>query len=320
MVTIKKTTIEAPFGFVTACHAGDKWRVGATLASMRFYCPDVPICLIADGDVDVSDLQKEYDLIVLRIDELPSPEMRKMIGASYRVKLAAMWEGPFERYVWMDSDSILWGDIRPRIREDLDFQIFWPEISIPVDAEEEPPWLAHFYFNLSELKKLDPDFEWRGYPYFSAGAFACRRNVISYEEWIGIEQWGEKIAGLFQFQDQGILNYLIFAKSQRGEINVDWSDVQWSRNFGFDKLANDGAGREWGFPHEVKHPVVLHFCGRSPTTINTRCFTRPFTIARLAHYQDKHSKLVAWLCILSRDLWEGFCKICGKVRRRLDLG
>ena len=102
--------ILAPFGFVTACHAEDKFMVGATLASIRYYCPEVPICLIADGNVDVSDLEQQYDLIVLRIDELPSQKMRKMIGGSYRVKLAAMWEGPFEHYVWMDSDAIVWGD------------------------------------------------------------------------------------------------------------------------------------------------------------------------------------------------------------------
>ena len=53
--------IQAPFGFVTACLADDKFMVGATLASMRHFCPEVPICLIADGDVDVSDLQKDYD-------------------------------------------------------------------------------------------------------------------------------------------------------------------------------------------------------------------------------------------------------------------
>ena len=74
--------ISESFGFVTACHAGDKFMVGATLASMRHYCPEVPICLIADGDVDVSDLEQQYDLIVLRIDELRSGEMRKMIGGS----------------------------------------------------------------------------------------------------------------------------------------------------------------------------------------------------------------------------------------------
>ena len=70
----------------------------------------MPICLIADGDVDVSDLESEYDLIVLRIDELPSREMSQMITGSYLAKLAAMWEGPFEFYIWVDSDAIIWGN------------------------------------------------------------------------------------------------------------------------------------------------------------------------------------------------------------------
>ena len=307
----------APFGFVTGCHAGDKHMVGATLASIKHFCPDVPICLIADGDVDVSDLQREYDLMVMRIKDLPSEEMSQMIGASYRVKLAAMWEGPFERYVWLDSDAILWGDIRKQLRKDLDFQIFWNEISVAADAKEEPPWLAHFYFNLEELKKLDPDFEWRGYPYFSAGAFYCRRNVISYEEWVKIEQWGKERPGLFQFQDQGILNYLVFSKSQRGEIKMDWSDLQWSRNFGFDRLATEGAPFGWHFPENVEHPVVLHFCGRKPSTVDLECFSRPFTIARLDHYRLSYNALAAWLKILSEDTKMTASKGWGRIKRGL---
>jgi hypothetical protein len=45
--------VQAPFGFVTGCHAGDKFMVQATLASMRHYSPDVPVCLVVDGDFDV---------------------------------------------------------------------------------------------------------------------------------------------------------------------------------------------------------------------------------------------------------------------------
>jgi hypothetical protein len=299
----------APFGFVTACHAADKFMVGATLASIRHYCPGVPICLIVDGDVDVTDLQQEYDLIVLRIDQLPSEKMRKMIGGSYRVKLAAMWEGPFEHYVWLDSDAIVWGDIRKSVRTDLDFQIFWPEISIPLHAKEQPDWLAHFYFDLVEIKKRNPDFEWRGYPYFSAGAYACRRNVISYEEWSEAEQWGKEVPELFQFGDQGILNYLVFFKSQRDEIKMDWADLQWSRNFGFDELIKTGSPLGWDFPAQVDHPAILHFCGRKPSTLDPQCFSRPFTIARLAHQKAMHSSLGAWWFILQEDLAVLACKV-----------
>ena len=84
--------------------------VQATLASMRHYCPNMPICLTVDGDFDVSDLEKECDLIVLRVSELPSEGMRNLVSGNGRAKLAAMWEGPFDFYVWLDSDAIVWGD------------------------------------------------------------------------------------------------------------------------------------------------------------------------------------------------------------------
>lgn len=304
--------VQHSFGFVTACHEGDKFMVGATLASIQYYCPGVPICLIADGDVDVSDLEEQYDLIVLRIDGLPSKEMRALIGGSYRVKLAAMWEGPFEHYVWMDSDAILWGDIRGQLRDDLDFQIFWPEISIPADADEVPPWVAHFYFNVDDLKKRDPDFEWRGYPYFSAGAFACRRNIISYAEWNQIEQWGKETPGLFQFQDQGILNYLIFTKLQRGEIQVTRDDLQWSRSFNRTNIDKDCLACGWSLPKNVIRATTLHFCGCKPSTIDPRCYSRPFTIARLAHHRINHSKWGAWC----RVFWEDLAALAQRIRYR----
>src|SRR6516165_12746258 len=106
--------------------------VQATLASMSHYGPDVPICLVVDGNFDVSDLKREYDLIVLRVSELSS-NMRNLISGSGRAKLAAMWEGPFEFYVWLDSDAIVWGDFTSQVRRDLGFQIFWNEISIPAN-------------------------------------------------------------------------------------------------------------------------------------------------------------------------------------------
>src|SRR5215813_6298093 len=87
--------VQAPFGFVTGCHAGDKFMAQATLASIRHYCPNLPICLVVDGDFDVSDLKRAYDLIVLRVSELPSQEMRELMTGNARAKHAAMWEGPF---------------------------------------------------------------------------------------------------------------------------------------------------------------------------------------------------------------------------------
>ncbi len=294
--------VQAPFGFVTACHAADKFMVQATLASMRHYCPDVPICLTVDGDFDVSDLEKEYDLIVLRVAELPSEKMRKLISGNYRAKLAALWEGPFEFYIWLDSDAIVWGDFTPQVRTDVDFQIFWSEISIPPEATEVPPWLPHFYFDPQKLKQLDPDFDWRGHAYFSAGAFACRRNVIPFQKWTKVESRAKQVSGVFAWGEMGMLNYHVHSMTQRGEIKTVMSNLQhiWGHH-GKQELVQDCRGAGWHFPETIERPRIAHFCGRKPFLFDRKAYSRPFTIARLEHHRRRHGELGAWSAVLKDE-------------------
>lgn len=294
--------VQAPFGFVTGCHVGDKFLVQATLASMRHYCPDMPICLTVDGDLDVLDLEKEYDLILLRVSELPSERMRNVVCGNYRAKLAAMWEGPFEHYVWLDSDAIVWGDFTPQIRTDVDFQIFWSEISIPADAIEIPAWLPHFYFDPVKLHGFDAEFDWRGHAYFSSGAFASRRNAIPFDVWDKAESWERQSPGLFAWGEMGMLNYLVHAMAQRKELNIARSDLQHiSGHHGVDELKQDCAGNSWHFPKAIRRPRVAHFCGRKPLLFGLQTYSQPFTVARLEHHRRQHGTLGAWLAVLNED-------------------
>jgi hypothetical protein len=312
--------VQAPFGFVTGCHAGDKFMVQATLASMRHYSPDVPVCLVVDGELDVSDLLKEYDLRVLRVSELPSQQMRTLVGGNGRAKLAAMWEGPFEYYVWLDSDAIVWGDFTPQVRADVDFQIFWSEISIPPDALEVPVWLAHFYFDPQKLRRFDAEFEWRGNAYFSSGAFACKRNVIPFEKWMEAELWGKETPGLFgDFSEQPLLNYFVHSMSQRGEITVSMSNLQhiWNHH-GKEELMHDCLGADWHFPANIRRPRVAHFCGRKPLLFDPKAFSRPFTIARLEHHRRRRSYLGAWLAIMTEEARVLRGKVKGRPSRYFD--
>jgi hypothetical protein len=113
--------------------------------------------------------------------------MRKVIARGFHAKHAAMWEGLFEFYVWVDSDAIVWGDFTPQVRTDVDFQMFWSEISVASDVVETPSWLSHFYFDPKKLQRFDPGFNWRGNSYFSVGVFGCRRNAISFPNWLKAE-------------------------------------------------------------------------------------------------------------------------------------
>jgi hypothetical protein len=306
--------VQAPFGFVTGCHAADKFMVQATLASMRHYCPEVPICLIIDGAFDISDLVKEYGIIPFRVTDLPSPEMRKLIGGNYKAKLAAMWEGPFEYYVWLDSDAIVWGDFTRHVRTDVDFQIFWSEISISAEATEIPTWLRHFYFDPLKLRRFDPDFEWRGNAYFSSGAFACRRNAIPFEIWDRIEHWGQQSPGLFAWGEMGMLNYLVNAMAQRKELKTALSDLQYiGGHHGVDELKQDCADNGWHFPKQIRRPRVAHFCERKPLLFDGKAYSRPFTIARLEHHRGRHRHWGAWLAVLNEERQI----VSSKVKRRL---
>jgi len=294
--------------------------VQATLASIRHYCPDVPICLIVDGDFGVSDLEKEYQLILLRIGDLPSVEMRNVIAGGFHAKQAAMWEGPFERYVWIDSDAIVWGDFTSQIRMDVDFQIFWSEISIPANATEIPAWLPHFYFDPSKLRQLDPTFDWRGHAYFSAGVFACRRNAIPFERYVDVKAVSHSVLGLFESGlntytgDMGILNYLVHAMTQKGDLKTTVSDLQHiPGHHGTAEFEQDCASVDWRFPANIQRPRVAHFCGRKPFLFDRQAYSKPFTIARLEHYRRQHGELGAWLAVLNEDR----LILAEKVKRRL---
>jgi hypothetical protein len=313
--------IQVPFGFVTGCHAGDKFMVQATLSSMRHYCPQVPICLVVDGDVDVSDLERSYDLTVLRILDLPLEKMRNLIGRNTRAKLAAMWEGPFEHLVWVDSDAIILGDITNQIRTDLDFQIFWSEESIPSDANEVPSWLSHFYFNLPVLLQFDPGFEWRGHPYFSAGVFACRKNFVTFEEWCVVEDWNRSVpGGFFKFWDQGILNYLVHSRRHNGRSKVARTDLQFVwRHVGKGELEADCRGAGWRFPPMIQRPKIAHFCGRKPFIYDRGAYSRPFTIARLEHHRRTKSGSGAWLAVISEELGIIRDKFKRRIKRQFRL-
>lgn len=144
--------------------------------------------------------------------------MRELISGNARAKHAAMWEGPFEFYVWIDSDAIVWRDFLPQVRTDVDFQIFWRDIDIPADAAEIPPWLPYFQFDPQKLRNFDPEFDSGDKAYFSSGAFACRRKAISFQELAKAESWAKQVPGLFCLRKMGMLNYLVHAMTQRREI------------------------------------------------------------------------------------------------------
>ena len=303
-------------GFVTGCHTGDKFMVQATLASIRHFCPDAPVCLVADGDVDVSDLEQQYGAIVLRTNELSDSRMRSLCLGNYYAKLSAMWEGPFEYAVWLDSDAILWGDIRKQLDPNIDFHIF--SCNGICDLTEVPFWMTHYQHNPDLLRKYDPGFEWRRNPYFCSGTFAFRKNVVPFDMWVKVQKWRDDSPNLFGWGEMGMLNYCVHSLSQKGLIQVAVSDLQHLRSEqGMDEFIEDLNSAGWRLPASIKRPRVAHFCGHKPYLHNWKSYCRPFTIARLEHYRKTRGELGAWLAVLNEERKILQKRVEGKIRKKL---
>jgi lipopolysaccharide biosynthesis glycosyltransferase len=228
-----------------------------------------------------------------------------------------MWCGPFERYIWLDSDAIIWGDIVSALnwQDNEDYIVFWPTLQ----EAAHKSWLTHYYFDIELLQLYDPQFQWEWNPYFSAGAFACRRGAIPFDEWLNCESWLLEYPKIFAFWDQGIHNYLAFSLNQRGKLKLGQQDLQWiPEHRGVRETMRKFNPQGWQLPAQVESPYILHFCGKKPYIYDPRSYSKPFSLARLQHYRYKlPGKLFSQIKNIAQ---EEMNIVLSKVKQKLSSG
>lgn len=291
--------IQAPFGFVTGCHTGDLVLASATLATMSYYCPDIPICLVVDGSVDVSGLIETYKVQPLFVSDLKCRKMRELVQGNPRAKLAAMWEGPFEHYVWLDSDAIVWGDIRPLVTTKADFQVFSEKIHGRQQQDEsEMDAFSHFYFDPRRIGSFAGDFDWEIGTYFCTGVFGARRNAIPFDLWMEVEHFRKIDPKAISLNDQGTLNVLVNLLNQRSKLSVVFQGFQQiPHEHGLGTLADDLAGCGLQLPRQIDDPRFVHFCGVKPYLQYGFTRHRAHLLARLQHHRMSGNSLSAFRII-----------------------
>ena len=65
-------------GFSVACHKGDVPLLRGCLASIRYFAPDAPICLIIDGNFDSRPFEKRYGVSCIRKHDVLSEKLKKL--------------------------------------------------------------------------------------------------------------------------------------------------------------------------------------------------------------------------------------------------
>jgi hypothetical protein len=229
------------------------------VASLRHFAPQLRICLLIDGDFCTRSLRRAYDVDVLYRNQVKNDFLRERSFGYGVTKMVAFWESPFERFLWLDADTVMWGDISPLLARSMPWDIVTDRPrSQPAGYEGVSKW----FFDVNRIEKFFPEFRWKDYlgMYFCTGVWAARRGVFELAQYQSLLQLASENPGLFLYGEMGLLNFMIASNAQAGRIAVknefiqvimgDFSTDDLVQRFGVSSPQQRPAGTA---------PVVLHY-------------------------------------------------------------
>ena len=268
-------------GFSIACYRGDIPLLRGCLASIKYFAPDAPICLIADGDFSTRSFEKHYNAITIRRADVKNKDLRKWSFGFGITKMVAFWEAPFDVVFHIDADAVLWGDVRrnlPTANWDVAFNEPHEEITSYIQNTQ--------YFDPTKIFEFIPPFPWEGNPYFQAGIICMRKNALDLDEYLRLLELQRKHPDVFVNGDQGILNILVFRAAQAGMISALPAHLQTvvpvitkaelESRFLFAK----------GLPLPSPQPTVIHWAGPKPWRGAKDVFSLPMDYFRVKSMQE----------------------------------
>lgn len=262
-------------GFSVACFKGDVPLLRGCLASIRYFAPDAPICLVIHGDFDSRPFEKRYGVQCIRKSDVKHEGLKKFSFGPGFTKLIAFWESPFERIFHIDADAVIWGDVRKNIPVS-DWDIVFNE-----PHEEITEYIQRTqYFDPDVIFEHIPSFPWEGNPYFQAGVICVRRGCLDINEYLEMVEKSKTRPDVFINMDQGILNILVFRAFKAGKIQALQKHLQ-SVVPVLSKAELEGRFRiENGKPVHWVQPTVIHWAGPKPYTTNADIFSLPMDYFR----------------------------------------
>ncbi len=198
-------------GVIVGCYRFDLEFTRTCVASIRFWYPHVPIWLLKDQtyrDFSTREIEKYWNVQVY-------PARRNKLGWGFG-KLEVMTELPPRRFLFLDSDTVLAGrvlDLLERFDEDL---IVENTDYVAITKVEDE------FFSLNKLHQFDRDFEFPGFG-FNTGQFVATTGLVTEKDFDGLLNWKTLTLahpGIFKNGEQGLLNYVVLRKLQRGELTL----------------------------------------------------------------------------------------------------
>lgn len=253
------------FGIVIACFPGDAHFAQASYMSIRhFLGPDIPICFVVDGDPQcLGRVLTHAGVSTLCKNTISNQWLRDNSFGWGLTKMVAFYEAPFERFLYLDADALVWGNVLSY--DDSAADMVTDRQHSYTDSE-----INFWFFNTQKVEKLFGDFDWKSYrdKYFCTGTYFSRKGIFPLAEYQNLLGHMRSDPQLFAFGEMGLLNFMIFRAAQHKNlwvtsknyqvIPIDHSDTQLTDNYSPTVV---------GSP--VKRAAVMHFCGKKAHTFTT---------------------------------------------------
>ncbi len=276
------------FGIIITTYKGDFYFTKALLASIKKFMPEVPICIIQDDDFSLEEVRHTYNIThVIKRENAMNEFVRQNCFGSRCSNLAAFTESPFEKFLYLDSDAVLWGNILKHINLDTaDF----------IHNEPHEPYTDKIYreqyFVAENLFKHTEEFDWKDCHFFNSGVFVARKNMFDkkeFEDIISLWKSDRVVKGqrlIFPLDPQSVLNVLVFRNQKKGTIKVNEAHMQTVVS------VMPTTDLEKMFTYSKGEPVVakdtiIHWAGLKPTITNKgNVFVSPEIYFRTQHLKN----------------------------------
>ena len=291
-------------GIIIVAAPSDWLFAKGCLASVRYFLGDIPVTLLIDGDIDTLELERVYGVKILCKADIPDPWLRQYSFGWGVTKMNAIWHSPYERFLHLDADTVVWGNIQEKVFPD-NADVGWSFSGVS-DLEPVKAYIDNWFFNPKKVSKHFPEFPWHKYwqRFACTGVYSLKRDCIPIEEYKRIMKLSRFDPNLFKFGEMGLLNLMVFRAVDKGQLSIQEKDFQVI----FPDHTQETLQKRFSFKNGQPVVVagdeqVLHMPDNKPLHDNPDCYSEPMTFFRLKYLKDTQgvSGDAAMTCLHEED-------------------
>jgi hypothetical protein len=253
-----------------AASASDARYTRICVASVRYFYPEIPIRLLAGGTLQrglAAELRKYWNV---ETADLP-------ICGDYGwgfVKLEALFGPPGEKFLVLDSDTVLAGPVLG----------LWDENGAPFlvdDEKQSDDGKKRLYYDWEKMLDIDPTAQAPEFA-FNTGQWFGTAGVLTradFAPWLAWTMPRSTIPpGYFMDGEQGILNYVLNRKVALEGLGVQRREIMRWPGHSMDGLNAESVAKR------KAPPLVIHWAGIKNTSLRSMVGSDILLLFEKVHY------------------------------------